>query len=142
MKWPYPGFRESSSSGEVIVGKNGAGGEEDEAGFCNRGGSRSCSDVVGVYLRPPQNAVVLCVDEKSQIQALDQTQPGLPIMRGSCGTMTHNYVRHSTTMLFAALNVAEGTVHGQRFRAGLSAYKACNGIVTQRTPVRCFRRAL
>lgn len=72
-------------------------------------------DVVGVYLNPPQNAVVLCVDEKSQIQALDRTQPGLPIKRGRCGTMTHDYVRHGTTTLFAALNVAEGTVHGQCF---------------------------
>ncbi len=72
-------------------------------------------DVVGVYLNPPQNAVVLCVDEKSQIQALGRTQPGLPIKRGRCGAMTHDYVRHGTTTLFAALNVAEGTVHGQCF---------------------------
>jgi transposase len=72
-------------------------------------------DVVGVYLNPPQNAVVLCVDEKSQIQALDRTQPGLPIKPGRCATMTHDYVRHGTTTLFAALNMAEGTVHGQCF---------------------------
>jgi transposase len=72
-------------------------------------------DVVGVYLNPPSHAVVLCVDEKSQIQALDRTQPGLPIKRGRCGTMTHDYVRHGTTTLFAALNVARGTVHGQCF---------------------------
>ena len=72
-------------------------------------------DVVGIYLNPPSNAVVLCVDEKSQIQALDRTQPGLPIKRGRCGTMTHDYVRHGTTTLFAALNMAKGTVHGQCF---------------------------
>lgn len=72
-------------------------------------------DVVGVYLHPPQNAVVLCVDEKSQIQALDRTQPGLPIKRGRCGTWTHDYVRHGTTTLFAALNVAAGKVTGHCF---------------------------
>lgn len=72
-------------------------------------------DVVGVYLNPPQHAVVLCVDEKSQIQALDRTQPGLPLKRGRCGTWTHDYVRHGTTTLFAALNVAEGRISGQCF---------------------------
>jgi transposase len=72
-------------------------------------------DVVGVYLNPPQHAVVLCVDEKSQIQALDRTQPGLPMKRGRCGTWTHDYVRHGTTTLFAALNVAAGTISGRCF---------------------------
>lgn len=72
-------------------------------------------DVVGVYLNPPQNAVVLCVDEKSQIQALDRTQPGLPMKRGRCGTWTHDYARHGTTTLFAALDVAAGTVSGHCF---------------------------
>lgn len=72
-------------------------------------------DVVGVYLNPPQNTVVLCVDEKSQIQALDRTQPGLPMKRGRCGTWTHDYVRHGTTTLFAALNVAAGTISGRCF---------------------------
>lgn len=71
------------------------------------------TDVVGVYLTPPQNAVVLCVDEKSQIQALDRTQPGLPLKPGRCGTFTHDYHRHGTTTLFAALQVAEGRVIGQ-----------------------------
>lgn len=71
------------------------------------------TDVVGVYLTPPQNAVVLCVDEKSQIQALDRTQPGLPLKKGRCGTYTHDYKRHGTTTLFAALQVAEGKVIGQ-----------------------------
>ncbi len=70
------------------------------------------TDVVGVYLNPPDKAVVLCVDEKSQIQALDRTQPGLPIKKGRCGTMTHDYKRNGTTCLFAALNVLEGKVIG------------------------------
>ena len=72
------------------------------------------TDVVGLYLNPPQQAIVLCVDEKSQIQALDRTQPGLPIKKkGRCGTMTHDYKRHGTTTLFAALEVLSGRVVGQ-----------------------------
>ncbi len=71
------------------------------------------TDVVGVYLTPPQNAVVLCVDEKSQIQALDRTQPGLPLKPGRCGTFTHDYQRHGTTTLFAALQLVEGRVIGE-----------------------------
>jgi transposase len=71
------------------------------------------TDVVGLYLNPPQKAVVLCLDEKSQIQALDRTQPGLPLKKGRCGTMTHDYKRNGTTTLFAALNVLEGKVIGQ-----------------------------
>lgn len=71
------------------------------------------TDVVGLYLNPPDKAVVLCVDEKSQIQALDRTQPGLPLKRGRAGTMTHDYKRNGTTTLFAALNVLEGTVIGE-----------------------------
>jgi transposase len=71
------------------------------------------TDVVGLYLNPPDKAVVLCVDEKSQIQALNRTQPGLPMKKGRCGTMTHDYKRHGTTTLFAALNVLEGTVIGE-----------------------------
>lgn len=70
------------------------------------------TDVVGVYLNPPDKAVVLCVDEKSQVQALDRTQPGLPMKRGRCGTMTHDYKRNGTTCLFAALNILEGKVIG------------------------------
>ncbi len=70
-------------------------------------------DVVGLYLAPPRHAVVLSVDEKSQIQALDRTQPGLPIKPGKAGTMTHDYIRHGTTTLFAALNVLDGTVIGR-----------------------------
>ena len=70
-------------------------------------------DVVGLYIDPPAHAVVLSVDEKSQIQALDRTQPGLPLKRGRCGTMTHDYIRNGTTTLFAALDVAAGRVIGR-----------------------------
>lgn len=70
-------------------------------------------DVVGLYLNPPEHALVLCVDEKSQIQALDRTQPGLPMKKGRCGTMTHDYKRHGTTTLFAALNMLNGIVIGE-----------------------------
>ncbi len=73
------------------------------------------TDVVGLYLNPPQQAMVICVDEKSQIQALDRTQPGLPLKKGRCGTLTHDYKRHGTTTLFAALEVLEGRVVGQCF---------------------------
>jgi len=71
------------------------------------------TDVVGLYLNPPEKALVLCVDEKSQIQALDRTQPGLPMKKGRCGTMTHDYKRHGTTTRFAALQVLQGRVIGQ-----------------------------
>lgn len=70
-------------------------------------------DVVGLYLAPPDRALVLCVDEKSQIQALDRTQPGLPLTFGKPGTHTHDYTRHGTTSLFAALDVATGKIIGQ-----------------------------
>jgi len=70
-------------------------------------------DVVGLYLNPPEHALVLSVDEKSQIQALDRTQPGLPMKRGRAGTMTHDYKRNGTTTLFAALNTLDGKVIGQ-----------------------------
>jgi len=70
-------------------------------------------DVVGLYLSPPEKALVLSVDEKSQIQALDRTQPSLPMKKGRCGTMTHDYKRHGTITLFAALNVLDGCVIGQ-----------------------------
>jgi hypothetical protein len=70
-------------------------------------------DIVGLYVNPPEHAVVLSVDEKSQIQALDRTQPGLPLKKGRCGTMTHDYKRNGTTTLFAALNVLEGSVIGR-----------------------------
>ena len=84
-------------------------------------------DVVGLYLDPPDKAVVFSVDEKSQIQALDRSQPGLPMKKGRAGTMTHDYKRHGTTTLFAALNLLDGKVIGhcmkrhrhQEFRAPL-----------------------
>ena len=74
---------------------------------------KKLTDVVGLYLNPPEKALVLCVDEKSQIQALDRTQPGLPLKKGRCGTMTHDYKRNGTTTLFAALEVAQGKVVGE-----------------------------
>lgn len=69
-------------------------------------------DIIGLYMNPPEHALVLSVDEKSQIQALDRTQPGLPLKKGRCGTMTHDYKRNGTTTLFAALNTLDGTVIG------------------------------
>ena len=71
------------------------------------------TEVVGLYLNPPQQAMVICVDEKSQIQALDRTQAGLPLKKGRCGTLKHDYKRNGTTNLFAALEVLEGRVIGQ-----------------------------
>lgn len=70
-------------------------------------------DIVGLYMSPPEHALVLSCDEKSQVQALDRTQPGLPLKKGRAQTMTHDYKRHGTTTLFAALNVLDGTVIGQ-----------------------------
>lgn len=70
-------------------------------------------DVVGLYMNPPAHAVVVSIDEKSQIQALDRTQPGLPLKPGKCGTMTHDYKRNGTTTLFAALNILDGTIIGR-----------------------------
>jgi transposase len=69
-------------------------------------------DVIALYVNPPEHAIVLSCDEKSQIQALDRTQQVLPLKKGRCGTMTHDYTRHGTTTLFAALNVLDGTIHG------------------------------
>ena len=74
------------------------------------------TDVVGLYLNPPEKALVLCIDEKSQIQALQRTQPGLPLKKGRCGTMTHDYKRHGTTTLFAALDVLAGKVIGDCYK--------------------------
>lgn len=70
-------------------------------------------DIIGLYTHPPENAVVLCVDEKTQVQALDRTQPGLPMKKGRAGTMTHDYKRHGTTALYAGLDVVTGAVLGQ-----------------------------
>jgi len=92
-------------------------------------------DIVGLYLNPPDKALVFAVDEKSQIQALDRTQPGLPMKKGRCGTMTHDYKRNGTTTLFAALNMLDGTVIGEcmsrhRHREFLRFLKT----IDQRTP--------
>ena len=70
-------------------------------------------DIVGLYMSPPEHALVLCCDEKSQVQALDRTQPGLPLKKGRASTMTHDYKRNGTTTLFAALNVLDGQVIAQ-----------------------------
>jgi hypothetical protein len=69
-------------------------------------------DVVGLYMNPPENALVLSCDEKSQIQALNRTQPGLPMKRGRAGTVTHDYLRHGTTTLYAALNTLDRRYRG------------------------------
>ena len=94
-------------------------------------------DVVGLYLNPPDKALVLCVDEKSQIQALDRTQPGLPMKKGRAGTLTHDYKRNGTTTLFAALNMLDGRVIGacmqrHRHREFLRFLK----LIDQQTPSR------
>lgn len=73
-------------------------------------------DVVGLYLNPPENAIVFCVDEKTSIQALDRTQPGLPLKKGRCGTVTHDYKRNGTSTLFAALEVGTGGVIGECYQ--------------------------
>jgi transposase len=92
------------------------------------------TDVVGLYMNPPDKALVLCVDEKSQIQALDRTQPGLPMKKGRAATMTHDYKRHGTTTLFAALNVKTGEVIGEclprhRSKEFIRFLKKIDGIV-------------
>jgi transposase len=110
-------------------------------------------DVVGLYLDPPDKALVLCIDEKSQIQALDRTQPGLPIKKGRAGTMTHDYKRNGTTTLFAALNMLDGRVIGtcmprhrhreflrflnlidQKTPAGLDLHLIADNYATHKTP--------
>jgi transposase len=97
-------------------------------------------DVVGLYHHPPDRAVVLCVDEKSQIQALDRSQPVLPMMPGVPERRTHDYVRNGITSLFAAFNVADGTVIGQMHRqhrvapAELDVHLICNNYGTHKTP--------
>jgi transposase len=98
------------------------------------------TDVVGLYLNPPQKALVLCLDEKSQIQALDRTQPGLPLKKGRCGTMTHDDKRNGTTTLFAALNVLEGKVIGQcharhRHQEWLQFLRRLDGEFAQEIPL-------
>lgn len=92
--------------------------------------------IVGLYLNPPEHAIVMCVDEKSQIQALNRTQPGLPLKKGRCGTMTHDYKRNGTATLFAALHVGDDTVIGMcddrhRHQEGLQFLK----VIDDMTPV-------
>jgi transposase len=115
--------------------------------------SAKVEDVVGLYLHPPHKALVLCVDEKSQIQALDRTQPGLPMKKGRAGTMTHDYKRNGTTTLFAALNMLDGSVIGacmprhrhreflrflqlidQRTPGGLDLHLIVDNYATHKTP--------
>jgi transposase len=92
-------------------------------------------DIVGLYVNPPEHALVLSLDEKSQIQALDRTQPGLPMKKGRCGTMTHDYKRHGTTTLFAALDVGAGTVIGQcMLRHRAAEFIRFLRLIDQRTP--------
>jgi len=92
-------------------------------------------DVVGLYLDPPEKALVLCVDEKSQIQALDRTQPGLPMKKGRCNTMTHDYKRHGTTTLFAALSMLTGKVIGSCMKSHNNQdFLAFLKLIDRRTP--------
>lgn len=95
-------------------------------------------DIVGPYVSPPERALVLCCDEKSQVQALYPTQPGLPLKKGRAQAMTHDYKRHGTTTLFAALNVLDGQVIGQcQQRASISRSSArsmCHHTRNQWTP--------
>jgi len=98
------------------------------------------TDVVGLYFDPPDKALVYCVDEKSQIQTLDRTQPGLPMKKGRAGTMTHDYKRNGTTTLFAALNMLDGKVIGtcmsrHRHREFLRFLKL---IIRRRRPISTF----
>ena len=93
------------------------------------------TDVVGLYVNPPDKALVVCVDEKSQIQALQRSQPGLPLKPGRAGTMTHDYQRHGTTTLFAALNVFDGTVIGScHARHRHQEFRTCLNVLDADTP--------
>ena len=93
------------------------------------------TDVIGLYLNPPERALVLCADEKSQIQALDRTQPGLPMKPGRCGTFTHDYKRNGTTTLFAAIEMAEGRLIGTCMpRHRHQEWIKFLGLIDQQTP--------
>lgn len=100
-------------------------------------------DVVGLYMNPPENAIVFCVDEKSQIQALDRTQPSLPLKKGRAGTMTHDYKRNGTTTLFAALDVLKGEVIGQclprhRHQEFLKFLRKIDRVTPQNLDIHCI----
>jgi transposase len=104
---------------------------------------KKLEDVVGLYLSPPEHALVFCVDEKSQIQALDRTQPGLPMKKGRAGTLTHDYKRNGTTTLFAALNVLSGEVIGQcmprhRHQEFLKFLKAIDRATPKHLDIHCI----
>ena len=103
-------LRCSASGARTACSRTGCGSSSSPT---TRNFAAKVRDVVGLYVDPPAHAVVLSVDEKSQIQALDRTQPGLPLKRGRCGTMTHDYKRNGTTTLFAALDVLDGKVIGR-----------------------------
>src|SRR5271170_3051107 len=109
--------RREQADGLAVAGALPCGRDRWVAARCNatrpQASPEKVQDVVGLYLNPPDGALVLSVDEKSQVQALDRTQPGLPMKKGRAGTMTHDYKRHGTTSLFAALDVATGAVIGQ-----------------------------
>jgi transposase len=99
-------------------------------------------DVVGLYMNPPEHALVFCIDEKSQIQALDRTQPGLPMKKGRAGTMTHDYKRNGTTTLFAALDILKGEVIGRcmprhRHQEFLKFLKAIDRATPQQLDIHC-----
>lgn len=98
-------------------------------------------DVVGLYVDPPKHAIVLSVDEKSQIQALDRTQPGLPMKPGKAGTMTHDYKRNGTTTLFAALNILDGTVIGRNMASATAIRSSFASWVKSSAPFRLARRS-
>ena len=112
--WPRrsasPSARCSASGAPTASSRTGSGSSSSPT---IPGSSTSCATWSGSIVDPPAHAIVLSVDEKSQIQALDRTQPGLPMKKGRLGTMTHDYKRHGTTTLFAALNVLDGTVIGR-----------------------------
>jgi transposase len=100
-------------------------------------------DVVGLYMNPPEHALVFCIDEKSQIQALDRSQPGLPMKKGRAGTMTHDYKRNGTTTLFAALDVLKGEVIGRcmprhRHQEFLKFLKALDGNTPRHLDIHCI----
>jgi transposase len=100
-------------------------------------------DIVGLYMNPPDHALVFCIDEKSQIQALDRTQPGLPMKKGRAGTMTHDYKRNGTTTLFAALDVLKGEVIGQcmprhRHQEFLKFLKSIDRVTPKHLDIHCI----
>ena len=116
-------WRKRLASAAISVQRISKRQRTDAASRSNRSSSRTdpkfaakFNDIVGLYVDPPAHAVVLSIDEKSQIQALDRTQPGLPMKTGRAGTMTHDYKRHGTTTLFAALNILDGTVIGRNMQ--------------------------